>query len=495
MSNTAPRPTLQTLLEHESVKLLHGAGDIVPVELTQDARRVSPGCVFLARKGARFDGRTFIASAIGKGAVAVLTDADGAADLDSPAVVAADLSGIGARLAHAIHNAPSRALDVVGMTGTNGKTTCTTLLRHLLEAAGMHCGLLGGIDVYDGRTTKPATLTTPEACELARVLSVMRSNGCCAASMEVSSQAIATGRIEGIRFALKLFTNLSGDHLDLHGDMQTYAAIKTNWMRADTQSSALPAVVNTDDAVGQMLATNLKAVLTCGADGDVQVAVRHADLNGQQLVLATPWGRGEASLPLPGSHNAMNAAQSVAAACLLGAPFDTMCNALSTAVPPRGRLQAVESNGESPKVFVDFAHTDGALHAVLSALRPLVPDGGRLIVLMGCGGDRDAGKRPRMAAVACELADIVWCTSDNPRTEDPETILDDVLEGAHDGAQVHRQVDRRTAIESAIAQASHLDVLLIAGKGHERHQLIGQGSIAFDDVDIARSALATGIDA
>jgi UDP-N-acetylmuramoyl-L-alanyl-D-glutamate--2,6-diaminopimelate ligase len=479
------------LLAEESVELRHGAGGLVPMDLTEDAGQVSHGCVFLARKGARFDGRDFIACAIASGAVAVLTDEQGAQGLEFPLAVASDLQGVGARLAHAIHGAPSHAIDVVGVTGTNGKTTCTTLLHHLLQAADMNCGLLGGIDVYDGDTFQPATLTTPAAGDIARLLALMRAHGCQASAMEVSSQAIATDRIEGVKFAVQVFTNLSGDHLDLHGDMQTYATIKTQWMQACTGT----AVVNIDDAVGRTIAQRCDAPLTCGVGGDVQVVVKHADLAGQRLGLTTPWGQAEVALPLLGAHNAMNAAQSLAAACLLGASFDTLCTALCSAPVPRGRLQAVDCDGTGPSVFVDFAHTDGALHAVLSAMRPLVQAGGQLIVVMGCGGDRDAAKRPRMAAVACDQADVVWCTSDNPRTEDPEAILNDVLRGVHDGAQVHRQVDRRTAIQCAIAQASHLDVVVIAGKGHERVQLIGEDSIEFDDVEVARSALATGIDA
>lgn len=481
----ATTPPLDQLLVEQGLAPFEGSASITINDLTEDSREVRPGSIFLARAGEVVDGRDFIAQAEAAGAAAVLTDPKGAAQAHGPVILTDDPAGVGARLAHAVHGDPSDVVQVAGITGTNGKTTCAVLLQHVLAAAGHHCGLIGGIEVDDGGTGVPtgAALTTPGACEIARLLRRMRDNNCAAAAMEVSSQAIATGRLEGTRFAAAIFTNLSGDHLDLHGDMETYRHCKMHWLES---IGDVPRIVNIDDATGSMVPGDRVAV---GVGGDVQFSITRADLEGQRLTLQTPWGQADVLLPLTGAHNAMNAAQSLAAACSMGASFDLVCAALSTAPTPRGRLQSITRPDGAPWVFVDFAHTDGALEAMLSSIRSLVPSGGRLIVVFGCGGDRDTEKRPRMAAAACRHADVVWLTSDNPRGEDPEAILDHIEGGVPVGSCVHRQVDRAAAIAGAISDAGATDVIVIAGKGHECVQLIGDRSVEFNDVQVAGAAL------
>jgi len=482
--------TLGTLLCDESVVFYESAEAIQPSAVVEDSRDAIPGAVFIARSGASFDGRSFIDAARSAGASVVLTDSQTAFELNGAVVATDDPRGVGARLAHRIHNDPSGDMTVFGVTGTNGKSTCAVLLQHVAQAAGHRCGLIGGIDTFDGASTDTAALTTPPACVLARLLSTMRRNGCSHVALEASSQGIATGRLIGTHVTAGIFTNLSGDHLDLHGDLDTYGSIKRDWM------SSLPddatRIVNIDDAFGAaMVGAQSGTVITCGVGGDARVNIQDATLDGQKLELLTPWGTAQATLPLIGAHNAMNALQAVVASCATGCTLDGVAAALATAPTPRGRLDRVPSTGDGPSVFVDFAHTDGALDAMLASVRTLVPAGGRLIVVFGCGGDRDRTKRPRMGAVAARWADVIWLTSDNPRTEDPEIILEDVMKGfaSGDAASVHAEVNRALAIDGAIATAGVGDVVIIAGKGHERVQLVGDAAVPFDDKDIARTAL------
>jgi UDP-N-acetylmuramoyl-L-alanyl-D-glutamate--2,6-diaminopimelate ligase len=381
-------------------------------------------------------------------------------------------------------------MSVVGVTGTNGKSTCAVLLQHVHTYIGNTCGLVGGIDTFDGKQTRSAALTTPPASELAMLLAAMRHNGCSHVAMEASSQGIATHRLTGVRLSAGIFTNLSGDHLDLHGDLDTYAAIKRGWMAA--LPSGATRVVNIDDACGAEMASRIGGpVVTCGAHGQASVEVVQASLDGLHLNLRTPWGCAETSVPLVGRHNAMNVLQVAVAHCAGGGSLDEAAQALETAPTPRGRLQRVVGVDGGPTVFVDFAHTVGALEAVLSSIRALVPEGGRLVLVFGCGGDRDRTKRPRMAAIATRWADAIWLTSDNPRMEDPEAILDHIEEGflASKQTHVHREADRAKAIGAAVTSAAPNDVVVIAGKGHERVQLIMGAALPFDDMVVARAAL------
>ncbi|MCH2135868.1 MAG: UDP-N-acetylmuramoyl-L-alanyl-D-glutamate--2,6-diaminopimelate ligase [Phycisphaerales bacterium] len=486
---------LKHLLRDEVVQLHNGAGALRPRRVVEDSRLVESGDVFLARPGASVDGRELIDVAIEGGAQLILTDQETACRLACPCIGADEVQGVGARLAHALADWPTAHMAVTGITGTNGKSTCAWLLQHVLQVTGHACGLVGGIQNFDGRGWSDAALTTPPACELASLLSSMQTACCTHVAMEVSSQGIATGRIEGVEFATGIFTNLSGDHLDLHGDLETYAAIKCDWMASLGQQATR--IINTDDAVGRRLAKRCGGrgdVLTCGRGGDLQVERHDASLDGQTLGVHTPWGSAEVHLSLVGEHNAFNALQVAAAASVAGCELEAIASAMASARPPRGRLDRVPAPPGSPRVFVDFAHTDGALDSACGALARLVPAGGRLILVMGCGGDRDQTKRPRMGRVGAAHADLLWLTSDNPRSEDPEAIIDMIEAGVpvEHRVRVRRTSDRRKAIEAALAQAGAGDVVLIAGKGHEALQIVGDEALPFDDARVAAQVLAQG---
>ena len=478
--------------------------------VADDSRAVVPGTLFVARPGAKADGRAFVADAVARGAVAVLhagadpcagvAGADRVVRVEVPA--GADLNRLAAQLADRIDGNPSEWLRLVGITGTNGKTTMAFLVQQFVRAAGNPCGLIGTVTIDDGARAEPASLTTPGGIELARVLGRMVRNGCTACAMEVSSHALDQGRADALRFRVGVFSNLTGDHLDYHGTMERYAAAKARLF------AMLPAdgtaVVNADDPWhAAMLAGCQARVLRCSVAGagqapaaaaDCTATVHESRLGWQDTTFAGPWGAVRTRLPLVGRHNAMNALQAAAAAWAIGVPAAAIQQALSACTAPPGRLEPVTTPDDPFAVLVDYAHTDDALLNVLTALRPLVGPGGRLITVFGCGGDRDRTKRPRMMRVACEGSDRVVVTSDNPRTEDPEAIIDEVMAGrpAGTGATVVRQADRARAIRAAVEEARPGDIVLVAGKGHEDYQVIGTEKRPFDDRLVAREALGRG---
>lgn len=490
----------------ELVKSVDGAilvagGDTVVHLLADDSRRVVPGTMFVARAGAQGaggahgDGRAFIQDAIARGAVAIVAD-EGVVPIDGVAWVSAR-GGAAARLpalAEAFHGFPSRRLRIVGITGTNGKTTTTYLYRHIEREAGRRCGLIGTVETDDGAGTVPSTLTTPGAIDLSTTLARMVAHGCTGAVMETSSHALHQGRVAALRFGCGIFTNLTGDHLDYHGSMDAYAAAKA--VLFEGLDACATAIVNADDPAHERMLTGCRAnVIRCSlrsARATASVQGLRMGAGSMGVTLCGPWGRIEAELPFTGRHNAMNALQAVAAAWSDGIDGAVIERALSTCAAPPGRLEPVTAPQDPFTVLVDYAHTDDALLNVCSALKAVLEPGGRLITVFGCGGDRDPTKRPRMARVACEQSDVVVVTSDNPRTEDPEGIVDQIMAGVPSAcaAVVHRVTDRSAAIHAAIAQARERDVVLIAGKGHEDYQIIGSVKVAFDDRLVAREAIA-----
>lgn len=478
--------TIGSMLDGLDVRPLRGAADVLARRVVEDSRRVQPGDVFLARPGDQRDGRTFIPAAERAGAVAILSDQSGCEVATGPALCSASLGHVGAVLAHRFCGDPSHFIPVVGVTGTNGKTTVTTLLQQLL--AGVRpCGLMGGVTIDDGAIQRDATLTTPMADEVASWLASSRGTGCGHAVMEVSSHALSQSRVDGIRFAAAVCTNLSGDHLDYHGTMEAYAASKRAlFERLDADAIC---VINADDPAVRDMAVGCEGrVIMCSLEGtgDVLGSVSSVDCSGVDMQVKACTGTVNVRVPLPGRHNAMNALQALAVAEALGEDLSQVAGRLGQARGPVGRLELVS---QSPSVLVDFAHTDGALEAVLRSLDEV--KAGRIIVVVGCGGDRDRTKRPRMARVASNFADLVWFTSDNPRTEDPLAILDDMVGGVASEhlPRLHVQPDRSLAIEEAIAEAKPDDIVLIAGKGHERYQLIEGHSIPFDDRAVAMRAI------
>ncbi|MSQ90352.1 MAG: UDP-N-acetylmuramoyl-L-alanyl-D-glutamate--2,6-diaminopimelate ligase [Phycisphaerales bacterium] len=480
----------------DGVSVLSGSDPTV-LSVTDDSRKVGASSLFVARSGSATRGNEFIADAIARGAVAVCVDAATTLrDWERPGVAvvrAHDATKAAASLAHAFHGFPARAIRMVGITGTNGKTTTAFLVQHLIRQSGVRCGLLGTVFTDDGISRISAELTTPSATDLALALGSMVRNECTSAAMEVSSHALAQGRVEGIDFAVGIFTNLTGDHLDYHGTLAAYGDAKSLLFRSLRVGSC--AVVNGDDpAHEQMLRDCVAKVLRCSLrnkDAACFAEVIKASLGSTRLNLRGPWGEMQVDVPCVGRHNAMNVLQAVAAAWTIGVDASSLEGALATAPAPPGRLEPVTDPKSAFAVLVDYAHTDDALLNVLTALRPVV-GAGRIILVFGCGGDRDRSKRPRMAAIACAHADHVIVTSDNPRTEAPEQIIDEILAGipADCAVPVERERDRASAIRRAIGAALPGDLVLIAGKGHEDYQIIGREKFPFDDRREARAALA-----
>lgn len=467
--------------------------DPLVTSVTDDSRRVIAGSVFVARHGERTNGGAFVDEAVARGAVAVIAKQGSAIgqrghfiEVTSPAQALADL-------AEAMHGNPGAHLQLVGVTGTNGKTTITSLIRQLLNSAESRCGLIGTIEVDDGAGIQPAAMTTPGSVELSAMLGRMVSNGCTHAAMEVSSHALAQDRVAALPFKVAVFTNLTGDHLDYHGTMESYADSKAR-LFASLERGAT-AIVNAEDpAHTRMLRDCRSSVLRCAFEGhaaECTVKIDQADMTQMTCTLRGPWGVISTALPMVGRHNAMNVLQAVAAAHSLGVSVHAISHGLRAASAPAGRLEPVHSPDDDIAVLVDYAHTDDALRNVLSALRGVVPNRGRLVALFGCGGDRDRTKRPRMAQVAAELADVVWVTSDNPRSEEPATIIREILAGVPERAvaKVRIDADRSAAIAAAVSTAREGDVVLVAGKGHEKEQIIGTQRRPFDDVHEARTAL------
>ncbi len=473
---------------------LGAAGAFEVAGVTSDSRQVREGFVYVAITGGRYDGRDYVEDAATRGAVCCVVEGGQSYVTTSavPVVAVADSRLAVALLASRFHSDPASQLRVVGTTGTNGKTTVSYLLRDILKAAGLAPGLIGTITYEFGQRAIPASRTTPEAPELQGLLAQMVTAGCKAAVMEVSSHALDQKRVAGIDFDVGVFTNLTGDHLDYHHDMERYFAAKAGlFHQLGSGAKQACAVINADDPFGRRLAqsTHLTAsVITFGTGSgvDVRASSMMLDARGSRMTMESPWGRYEVVTPLMGRFNVSNVLAAMGVAGALGLDMDQAAAAVAHASGAPGRLEEVPT-GRGFQVFVDYAHTDDALRNVLHTLREVTR--GRLIVVFGCGGDRDRTKRPLMGRVAEVGADRVIVTSDNPRGEDPAVIIDEIVAGVHNGAAVQVEVDRRTAIQCAIQLAQDDDIVLIAGKGHEHFQEVGSRTIAFDDRQVAEEAL------
>ncbi|MCY2925678.1 MAG: UDP-N-acetylmuramoyl-L-alanyl-D-glutamate--2,6-diaminopimelate ligase, partial [Planctomycetota bacterium] len=395
-------------------------------------------------------------------------------------------------IAQAFHDWPARKLTCVGVTGTNGKTTVTTLIRAILARAGHRAGLVGTIAYHAGSRDVKAAATTPDPITLAQLCAEMIAAGQSHLVMEVSSHALDQGRTSGLAFAAGVFTNLTGDHLDYHGTMEAYKAAKLRlFAQLDKQAAA---VINRDDAAAEdflAAASGAGTVLSYGlnATADLWARIGRIDAAGTRFTLTHAGTETEFATSLIGRHNVYNCLAATGAGIALGVPMAAIAAALGETGNVRGRLERVDVPAPY-SVFVDYAHTDDALRNVLSALRPLL-QGGRVIVVFGCGGDRDRTKRPRMAAVAQDLADRIIVTSDNPRSERPEAIIEEILAGLSEQGRRRTdvQIDRRAAIEQALALAAPGDIVLIAGKGHETEQVVGSQRLHFDDVETAAEVM------
>jgi UDP-N-acetylmuramoyl-L-alanyl-D-glutamate--2,6-diaminopimelate ligase len=507
------------------------AGEAAGVEITglaYDSREVAPGDLFFCVSGFRSDGHLFAPEAVRAGAAALVVERP--LGLGVPEVLVSSARAAMAPAAARFYGEPARELRVVGVTGTNGKTTTAYLVRALLEADGVQCGLLGTVKSVIGGEERQVARTTPEAIDLQEDLRAMLDGGDGACAMEVSSHALELGRVDAVPFAAAIFTNLTQDHLDFHAGMEEYFQAKrllfvpgaapaagggspaagVGWPAARVQAPAIR-VVNVGDSYGRRLAAELNGALTFAVDApaDYSATDVRCGFDGCSFTLRTPAGTRELSLPLPGRFNVANALGALAAVHALGVDLDVLVAALERGVRVPGRFEPVDE-GQDFAVLVDYAHTPDSLENVLGAARELVAAGarGRVVCVFGAGGDRDRGKRPLMGEIAARLADVAIVTSDNPRSEDPQQIIEEILDGvraaggevrACSGASIDARAgtvrvsaiaDRQAAIAAAIAAAGAGDVVVIAGKGHEQGQEFADGrKLPFDDVAVARAAL------
>jgi UDP-N-acetylmuramoyl-L-alanyl-D-glutamate--2,6-diaminopimelate ligase len=462
--------------------------------VTHDSRRVTPGSVFVALRGQKMDGASFAAQAAAAGAAAIVAETPPAQPVGAPWVVVPDARLALALLAAEFFGHPSRSMRVVGITGTNGKTTTSYLVSAIVEAAGIRCGVMGTVTYRVGTRAFDATRTTPEAPELQGYMREMVTAGCGACVMEVSSHALALRRVDGIAFAAGVFTNLTRDHLDFHSNMEDYFSAKRRLF--ELLDDDAPAVINVDDPRGASLVETVRRPVTYAIHkpADVTPGPLAFSLDGLEFDVRTSRGPVRVRSRLIGRPNVYNILAAVGTTAELGVPVEAIEEGLRQLPGVPGRFEIASSEDDDITVIVDYAHTDDALRNLLETARPIATR--RLITVFGAGGDRDRPKRPLMGMVAARLSDVVVITSDNPRSEDPQRIIDEVKRGAdaetrQSNAEVLAVVDRREAIAQAIERAAEGDVVLIAGKGHEKYQEIAGRTFAFDDVAVAREALDT----
>jgi UDP-N-acetylmuramoyl-L-alanyl-D-glutamate--2,6-diaminopimelate ligase len=468
--------------------LVVGDGEIGIDDVTHDSREAGPGVLFVAVRGFTFDGHDFAGAAVDAGSPAVCVEDPAIVEAGATAIVVADTRASMAHLAAAVHGNPSEHMTVVGVTGTNGKTTVTHLLEEIVAAAGMMPGLVGTVGARVAGSPVPLERTTPEATDFQRLLAGMVTAGVEVAAVEVSSHAMVLGRVDATRFRVAAFTNLSQDHLDFHADMESYYSAKASLFvpeRADR------AVIWVDDSAGRRLAGETDLPVTTvglGPEADVTARDLVMTLSGSTFTAVGPGGEARVRLAMAGDFNVANALVAIACATETGIGWDSIADGIAVVERVAGRFEMVNI-GEDYTIVVDYAHTPEGVAAVIAATRRLAPEA-RLLVVVGAGGDRDRAKRPLMGAAAA-TGDVAFITSDNPRSEDPTTVMLEVAAGAASGpAQVVAEVDRRAAIRAAVHGAHTGDVVLILGKGHEEGQDFGDVVVPFDDATVAREEAA-----
>lgn len=480
---------LFSLIDARRIRAAKAAFETPVSGLTDSAKAVAPGSLFFALRGTRIDGHSFIPQALSQGAAAVVVETQEAFEANPQAVwVDSTRSALGEAAAR-WDGEPTRSLKLVGVTGTNGKTTSAFLLDGIWRALGRRSGMVGTVEYRIADTVLPAPLTTPDALTLQPLFRQMREAQVSHAVMEVSSIALDQDRVAGTRFEIGLFTNFTPDHLDYHGSMESYLAAKA---RLFSDYAPAASVFNADDPAWANLRVACRSpncwTFSLASKGADFVVSRHsANASGIRAEVDTPAGPVTLRSPLLGAHNLSNLLGVLAVEYALGGDLARVAQLLETGVGAPGRLERVAHDGERPYVFVDYAHTEDALRNVLQSLRKVrATSGGRIVTVFGCGGDRDRSKRPRMAEVAAELSDVVVATSDNPRTEDPEAILDEVVKGIPASVAYHRDADRAQAIRWALQEAKPGDFVLVAGKGHETYQILGTEKVPFDDREVIR---------
>ncbi len=476
-----PGVLLELLLEGLPDSRITGGGSVMVSSLSFDSRSVRPGALFFAIAGEHTDGHRYVGEAIARGACAVIMERDVDLPPNIAGVIVPDSAAALSKIADTFYRSPSRNLAIAGITGTNGKTTVTHMIAAIANAAGISAGIVGTLGTKFDDIDRPLDHTTPLASELQALLAQMRDKAVKIVAMEVSSHALALERVSDVHFAVAGLTNVTRDHLDFHETPEAYAAAKRRLF-----DFAERAVLNADDPYGARWAAELRDVkpvvafgVECPADVRAEKIRVHAsgsnfEVDGRQF-----------ELRLTGRFNVSNALCAIASARMLGIADDISARGLASVEHVRGRMERID--GGDVDVIIDYAHTPDALESALRALREVAP--GRRIVVFGCGGDRDRGKRREMGAVVAQNADYAYVTSDNPRTEDPRAIIEDILPGMA-GAPHEVEPDRRRAIATAIRNAQPGDTILIAGKGHETYQIVGKRVLPFDDAAEARRALA-----
>ena len=487
--------TLRSLTATPSAAELGVAAETRLSAIAYDSRRVVAGSVFVALKGLKADGTAFVEQAIARGATAIVSESPKPDGIAVPWIVVSDARLALALLADRFFDHPSRHMPVIGVTGTNGKTTTSYLLCSILDAAGLRAGMLGTVAYRIAGEDREASRTTPEAPDVQQLLNEMLQHGSKSAVMEVSSHALSLKRVDGMRFAAGVFTNLTRDHLDFHPDMEAYFAAKRRLFEMLPQGA--PAVINVDDPKGAALVAIASRPVSYAITAKADVTPRSIamTLAGLQMEVATPGGVIPINARLVGRPNVYNILAATATASALGIANDAIANGVASLPGVPGRFEVVSQPDDDVTVVVDYAHTDDALRNLLETARPLTSQ--RIVTVFGCGGDRDRSKRPLMGMVAARLSDVVVITSDNPRSEEPKRIIEEIERGipagtqaSTRGPQVESVVDRAAAIERAVSLAAKGDVVLIAGKGHEKYQQIGDRVLPFDDGEVARAALA-----
>lgn len=481
-------PKLGKLIQGLAGAHLKGSPEVEITGLSYDSRQTKKGDLFISIKGLKTDGRLFIEEAKKRGAVAVVTEEEESSLREKlPTVIVSDTREVLAFLAHSFYHHPSQRLKIVGITGTAGKTTTSYLTRSILEVAGFKTGLIGTINYYIKEKKLPAPHTTPESLNLVQLLSQMVEAKIDWVVMEVSSHALQLERVRGTKFDLAVFTNFSQDHLDFHKTKEAYLKAKLKLFQMLQEENL--AVINVDDPVSKKVKEHTKAkIIGYGLENKSEVRGTELKTTLEGLTLKVNFPGGVMSLDsiLPGRHNAYNLLAAFAVGISLGLNIRDIKKGLEMVRGVAGRFERIEA-GQNFSVIVDYAHTPEELERLLTACKPLTQ--GRLITVFGCGGDRDQSKRPLMGAIAERLSDYTIVTSDNPRTEDPEKIIHQILSGIKK-QNYKKIVERRQAIREAVKMAEPKDVIVIAGKGHEDYQIIGEKKIHFDDAEVVREILA-----
>lgn len=484
------RDLVDALPDHHQARLL-GDGTVLVHDATLNSREVQPGWLFLARPGANADGHDFAPAAISAGAGALVVERE--LDLPVPQIVVSRVADAVGDIAAELHGHPSRTLKVIGITGTNGKTTTTWLIHQIVAALGVEAGLIGTVEAKIGYERIEGIRTTPEATDLQRLLARMRDAGVEVVAMEVSSHGIDLGRINGMTFEAVGFTNLTQDHLDYHHSMEAYARVKASlfastWAKAGAIILGDPSHpdISWTDYVHRLIQLPYKTISQY-QPADVNITDASLSAGGSFFTMEAAGTSYQVAVPLPGQFNIDNAALALILCSQVGLAMDACIQALAASAPTPGRAERIQKGEQGPAVIVDYAHTPDALTNVLASMADTTR--GRLICVVGCGGDRDREKRPLMAEAALNGATKTYFTSDNPRSEDPDSILDEMTQGLHPDERWVRITDRRQAITAAITDAQSNDVVVIAGKGHETYQEVNGVKHHFDDREEARTAL------